>query len=399
MVVAKSPFNFLAWEAHVVGHTEDGFVKAGLCESASSLSWHSVSDLQDWLSIPARPVLQNVFGPLILEQTSGAMDLPHARIAQGLDLTIKQCVTVLKHYGQTPAGKSKMDLYKQIFALFLESQEEQDDALHRSTMGKKAKNAANAEGEEEEEDEDFSDYEDLPEQAEETGNLGDPDLKREKAKVKKNRSKRALQEAIELLDKTRDRGRGRGKGKGRGRGRGRKGRGRGRGGNMPAEEPGNHSEETKEKSVAEEAQQETVGETKEKPAAFEQGSQEEVAHEAEASQKRKAESGEEARVEGEAKDSRGSEEAMGSAEAEAVAPAAARAGSHMRAPNLHETPGILADLCPPQGKIVLNHMDHRNLGLYLLSSFLFRCCVCINCSTKICLTPGLSEFLLHPTVG
>lgn len=165
MVVAKSPFNFLAWEAHVVGHTEDGFVKAGLCESASSLSWHSVSDLQDWLSIPTRPVLQNVFGPLILEQTSGAMDLPHARIAQGLDLTIKQCVTVLKHYGQTPAGKSKMDLYKQIFALFLESQEEQDDAMHRSTMGKKAKNAANAEGEEEEEDEDFSDYEDLLEQA------------------------------------------------------------------------------------------------------------------------------------------------------------------------------------------------------------------------------------------
>ena len=46
-------------------------------------------------------------------------------------------MTVLKHYGQTPAGKSKMDLYKQIFALFLESQEEQDDALHRSTMGKK----------------------------------------------------------------------------------------------------------------------------------------------------------------------------------------------------------------------------------------------------------------------
>lgn len=377
MVIVRSPFNFLGWEASVVGHTEDGFLKAELYLSTSALSWHSVEDLQDWLSIPTRPVLQNAFGPLILVQTSEALDLPHARIAEGLDLTVKQCLTVLAHYGQKAAGKSEMELYMQIFSMFLDSEAEQQEALKKSNMGK-SKKAADEEQEEGEEQEDLSDYEDLLEQIEETGNLGDPDVKNEKSKVKKTRAKRALQEAFELLDsrsKARGRGRGRGRGRaGRGRGKGR-GKGRGRRGVSGQEQGGYNDEKTqavveeKAKTGVDKGTQEAKAEGLEKEgvereygetsaSSHMKMAEGEAQEEAESSQKREAERDEKAIVESEG--AKGSVEVT-SGGSQAVAPATPAA--RPRAPNLHETPEILSQLCPPQAKIVLNHMDHRHLGV------------------------------------
>ena len=258
MVLARSTYNFLAWVASVVGEV-DGSLQFGLSPTATSLRWYSVNDLQDWLAIPTKPVLQNRFGPFVFQQTGEPVDLPHARISEGFSLTIKQCETVLRHYGQRPGSKTKKDLYMQIFAFFLDSEAEQQEALAKSSLKGPQKDDEEAESEEA-----LSDYEDLLEQAEETGNAGDPDLKAEKKKLKKTRSKKALQKAAKELDANapkRGRGRGRGKGRGRGRGKGR-GKGKGRANSQhfadlpPASEDANGEEEQARREAEETAQAE-----------------------------------------------------------------------------------------------------------------------------------------------
>ena len=223
MVVAKSNVNFLAWHSEVVGEDDAGLAQIQLCQGgASSLAWHSIDDLQSWMVVPSKPMLKNQFGPLVLQQTSETLDLPHARIASGFDLTLKQCKLVLEHYGQKPEGKTKKILYQQIFKLFLDSAEEQEEALKKSSWN--AKETV----EDEAGEEDLSDYEDLLQHAEETSNIGDPDLKQEKRKVKQKREKMAVKEAVEVIKKEKAERKAR-RGRGRGRG-GRKGRSRGRGG-------------------------------------------------------------------------------------------------------------------------------------------------------------------------
>lgn len=78
-------------------------------EGAGSLAWFSVGCLDDWLAVPAKPMLQNRFGPWVLLQTSSPLGLLHARILEGLSLTNKQAQFVLEHHGQKPEGKSKKD--------------------------------------------------------------------------------------------------------------------------------------------------------------------------------------------------------------------------------------------------------------------------------------------------
>lgn len=225
MVVAKATLNFLGWHAQVIGENENGLMDVQLYQAAEALVWHSVEDLQDWLSIPCRPKLKNEFGPLIFHQVAEPLELPQARIAAGFDLTIQQCKLVLQHYGQHPVSGNKKALYQQIFKLFLDSEEEQEEALKRSSWKGKDK-----EDQDEDDDEDLSDYEDLLEHAEEAGNFGDPELKQEKEKVKQRKRKLKLKKAIQEVEKAkaekkaRRGGKGKGKG-GKGRRKGKKGKG------------------------------------------------------------------------------------------------------------------------------------------------------------------------------
>lgn len=109
MVVATSTFNFVGWSATVVGHNQNGLLQAELHRLRDAISWHGVDDFQDWLAAPAKTVLHNAFGALILEHSAEAMDLPHAMIAEGLSLTIKQCEVVLQHYGWTETNFKKQE--------------------------------------------------------------------------------------------------------------------------------------------------------------------------------------------------------------------------------------------------------------------------------------------------
>lgn len=223
MVLAVGTLNFLAWEMQVVSRDDDDFVCLQLCRGAASTSWHSVTDLQDWLAIPYVPKLHNRFGPLVFQQSSAPLALPEARVVEGLSLTVAQCNIVLKHYDIQPAkSKRKAELYMQIIELFVDSEEERKLALERSDLKGKP---------EPEEDGDLSELEDLLDHVEEAGNIADPDIKAERQKIKKAREKakaaKMLQVGQENLLKPR-RGRGRGRGKGRGRGAVAKGRGKGK---------------------------------------------------------------------------------------------------------------------------------------------------------------------------
>lgn len=321
MVIAVGTLNFLGWDMEVVDRDENGFSIMQKCRQNTALSWHSVTDLSEWLAIPHKPQLRNRFGPLIHKQCSGPLALAENMVAEGLSLTVPQCKIVLRHYGVGPIPQRKADLYKAIIELFVENPEEQKLALEKSDLKKQDDDV--------EVDSDLSELEELLDNVEDANNLADPEIKAERSKVKKMRKKRATKNLVEgaaqsdlLLPK-----KGKGKGKRRGKGRGKApkkkfGRGRGK------------RPETTSKPLKEEVSVELSGPT----ASASQGLQ----HAAEAS-------------------------ALVSPEDEineVIAPAdegkVKRVKAGTPAPKYHESPHHLLDpLAPPGAKFTLSTMDHR----------------------------------------
>ncbi len=394
LVIASSIFNFLGWRAHVVGEV-DGYNQIQICQGPGSLAWFSVGCLEDWLSVPAKPMLQNRYGPLVLLQTGSPLDLLHARVLEGLSLTNKQAEFVLKHYGQKPEGKLKRTLYMQIFELFLDSMEDREAALKRSNCNTNANDDAGLI-----DDDDLSDYQDLLDFVEECGNAQDPELKQEKRKVWERKARKAKFQSAKLLDEKQanKRGRGRGKGKGRGRklglGRG-KGRGKTKGRKKRETEPEAPQPEPQE-SELEAAQvllEEKLQTGKEERDMIE--AEERLQREAEERLQREAEERlqreAEERLQKEAEErlqKEGGDKAQLDAE---QAPGTAVHQKLKRDPKLHESPAILSSLCPPEGKITLNHKDHRTLvcndvsnivwfWCLLAARFCFMGTLCLHCS-------------------
>lgn len=351
MVVAVSTFNFLGWTAHVTGEV-DGFNQVQLCHGPQALQWFYIEDLDEWLSIPAKPVLQNRYGPLVLLQTGQPLPLLHARILQGLALTNKQAETVLKHYQQKPQGKAKKALYMQLFELFLESPEEMEEALKRSNC--------NVKEAEEESVGDLSDYQDLLDFVEEAGNLGDPELKQEKTKVLDKKFKRAKAKALKELDEKnaekKKRGRKKGKGKGKGKKSKAKAKSRGKGKKFQAKKEGLATEDGLQKEAEEKARLESEEKLrKELEERLRTEVEERLRKEAEErlrkeAERLKKEAEEERRLEAKEKERKEKQDAEG------------RGSQRVkRNPKLHESPDILPLLCPPDARIILNHNDHRPL--------------------------------------
>ena len=173
-----------------------------------------VFDMEDWVDVPWTPESKETFGPVMFQQKAPAKKLIMARLDEGLSLTVAQVNMVLALHNITPK-KSRLDAYTALIEVFIESDEHRKQALDRSI-------ATVPEDAEEEAGEDES-YQELLDALDESGeNKNDPDLKQERAKVKK---KRPLGDGTTLAPKPRGRGRGKGKGKGKGKGRG-KGSGR-----------------------------------------------------------------------------------------------------------------------------------------------------------------------------
>lgn len=183
MVVVVGQYSFLAWDLEVLGSNDAGYVRAGFCRGGGAIQWHFLESLEEWLSVPSKPALANKFGPMVLDQVAEPMQLLAARIDEGLSLTVNQCKLVLSLYGvQYRSSWKKRDFYMAVFSIFLSSPEEQEKALEKSNL-----NQAQAQDSEDEEAD--SEFEDLLQGVEEF-NLGDPDLKAEKEKLKQRKNKK-----------------------------------------------------------------------------------------------------------------------------------------------------------------------------------------------------------------
>ena len=130
-----------------------------------------VADLDDWLSLPVKPVLKSANGPLLLQQVGGPLKLPHARIKQGLALSCQQCKDLLKVL-QVPfkSNQSRASLLQLILDVYLDTEEEKQEA--------RCKMDAALLPQELQHDDDGSDYEDLLGLVEENANQGEHGLSR-----------------------------------------------------------------------------------------------------------------------------------------------------------------------------------------------------------------------------
>ena len=191
LVLAKSHFSFLAWDLEVVGSTEtDDHFSIMKPYRRSSLHWHHVTNLDNWVEVPVKPVLLGATGPLALEQIAGALFLPYARIAEGLSLTNAQCKFLLG-FLKVPHKKneSREVLHNRLLDYYLET--EADKAEARRKMGQHMADEA----EDDQSAADDTDYEDLLHFVEEQQE-GDPDVKKEKERVKMKKRKTFQREAL-----------------------------------------------------------------------------------------------------------------------------------------------------------------------------------------------------------
>ena len=180
LVLAVGKFAFVAWDLQPVpGVRWNNDFRQFQPVRGYALNFHWVTDFSDWLSVPVKPTLLAEHGPLILEQTEAAMDLPLRRIQTGLNLTCEQCRGLLTSLGVTfKKNQSRASLRNMLLDALLESDSEKERA--RQVMA-----AALIPPEQD----DSSDYEDLIEHLEENENLGDPDLKREKKRLREKKLK------------------------------------------------------------------------------------------------------------------------------------------------------------------------------------------------------------------
>ena len=117
VVVAVGIFAFFGWVAEVTERTPDGII-AQLCRQKSALDWFFVSDVGDWLYIPAQMAFLNKFGPVGWQQCGEPVELLEARVQEGLSLTIKQCQLVLNHYKVQYGSQDRKRHLIAIFSLF-----------------------------------------------------------------------------------------------------------------------------------------------------------------------------------------------------------------------------------------------------------------------------------------
>ena len=170
LAVAVAPMGLAAWCLKVVGSTESGESLLQPLESRALQILH-VADLDDWLSLPVKPVLKSANGPLLLQQVGGPLKLPHARIKQGLALSCQQCKDLLKVL-QVPfkSNQSRASLLQLILDFYLDTEEEKQEA--------RCKMDAALLPQELQHDDDGSDYEDLLGLVEENANQGEHGLSR-----------------------------------------------------------------------------------------------------------------------------------------------------------------------------------------------------------------------------
>ena len=180
LVLAKGSYGFFGWSMKVVKEGELSLFQP--VKSASMKVFH-VTNLEDWLVVPYRPVLAGPKGPLCLEQSGQAMELPYALIEVGLKLTAGQCKDLLTYLKvDFKKNASKAVLYDLLLDVYLETAEDKQKAQQKIKEASQPLLQEDSDAE----------LEELLEHIEDADNKGDPDLKKEKEKIKDKKRKKIV---------------------------------------------------------------------------------------------------------------------------------------------------------------------------------------------------------------
>ena len=213
LVLSRASSGFLAWAMEAVPGSNPAAFRC--IPQQSALQFHYVHGLNEWVDIPVQPSLHHEHGGLVLEKTGDPMPLAQARIAKGLDLSVKEAKEVLFACNvKLPGQPSKAQVYRALIEHFVTGEEEIQRALELSS----------AKLEKEEDDDRLSELAELIELLEADTDLQqDPDVRNDQRKIKKRQmaNPKVPEGSMLLGPTTRGRGGGRGRGRPKGSGKGR----------------------------------------------------------------------------------------------------------------------------------------------------------------------------------
>ena len=194
LVLASASYAFAGWEVEVHEATFCGDMPAFRVKKEFALSFQHICHAEDWVSVPYAPALGGEHGPVVLKQSGPARHLVYQRIEKGLCLTVEQCKELLKMYDIAFKGNaSRATLHELVLDRFLESQEEKDAAMKKMKLLSESEevesNAA-----------DDTDYEDLLDALDANEMQGDPDLKKEKERLRGRKRRKLYHSALEAKE-------------------------------------------------------------------------------------------------------------------------------------------------------------------------------------------------------
>ncbi|CAE7304304.1 unnamed protein product [Symbiodinium sp. CCMP2592] len=178
LILAVGSYGFVAWDLELAaGVRTDAGMSTFRPYRHNAIRFHHITELEDWVSVPVKPAC--------LARTARCTwnrPLRPCRIHAGLNLTCKQCQDLLALFKVNfRKNQSRASLHGLILELFLETEHEKQEG--------RRKMAACLLPQEEEHAED-SDMEELLEQVEDLENQGDPEIQKEKEKIKQRRTGR-----------------------------------------------------------------------------------------------------------------------------------------------------------------------------------------------------------------
>ena len=110
-VIAANEYSFLGWQAEVTPIPQSTDMAYTLPANKANISFHQITQLEDWLYIPTEPMLlSEAAGPLGWIRSGQPLPLQAQMCLEGCTLlTNKQMLALVKHLGggTTQASKQK----------------------------------------------------------------------------------------------------------------------------------------------------------------------------------------------------------------------------------------------------------------------------------------------------
>ena len=212
-VVAVAEYGLLLWTMDTATDGDNSSVRYIMRPDRQLLHWRHITNINDWVHVPARPVLSSA-GRIEWEKTGQCLPLVLACIQNGLQLNVAQMRKLLKHFQvAVPPNLNKASLQQFLVSTFLDKDEDQKKAMQHFEAASK-------------DDILDSDLEDLVSclDDEDANPLDLKELK-EKKRLKRyqKHGKAAAAGRQQVPDRQKKKGKGKGRGRG-GKGKGRRGR-------------------------------------------------------------------------------------------------------------------------------------------------------------------------------